>query len=301
LTENFPIKVSSIGIDHLGYRILKEQKANLTEKQIWDMLQYAAVRLKMKDGTYIIPASDKQKTFFAVRDTVFDTVFLKSDTIYIHTTTTESVRPTELSKTQSPLYLALKTNLLYDAALLPNLSAEWYMGKDWSLVVEGNWSWWTFDRPIQNWWYHRIQVAGIELRKWVNSPYPLHGHAFGAYTMLGNYDARFFTEDEYTKGQLSYQSWSAGLSYAYSFPIARRLNLEAGVAFGYVGGRYYQYDYCMTHDHWAQRAMYNRNYWGPTRIGLSLVWRLGSGNDEKSKSTYLTRKNKKYQQYGLQK
>jgi hypothetical protein len=213
--------------------------------------------------------------------------------------TTENAPAREREKT--PVYAVLKTNLLYDAALLPNLSVEWYMGKDWSLAAEGNWSWWTFDRPIQNWWYHRIQVGGIELRKWVKSPYPLHGHALGVYTMLGNYDVRFFTEDEYTKGSLSYQSWSAGLSYNYSFPIARRLNLEFGVAFGYMGGRYYEYDYCLTHDHWAQRAMYNRNYFGPTRIGLSLVWLLGAGNDEKSKNIYLTRKNKKNQPlYGLQ-
>jgi hypothetical protein len=79
------------------------------------------------------------------------------------------------------------------------------------------------------------------------------------------------------------------------------MNLEAGVAFGYVGGQYYQYDYCLTHDHWAQRAIYNRSYWGPTRVGLSLVWRIGAGNDEKSKKRYLTQENKKYQQlYGLQ-
>jgi hypothetical protein len=176
------------------------------------------------------------------------------------------------------------------------------MGKDWSLLVEGNWSWWTFDRPIQNWWYHRIQTGGIDLRKWVKSPYPLHGHALGAYTMVGNYDVRFFTKDEYTKGSLSYQSWSAGLSYTYSFPIARRLNLELGLSVGYMGGRYYEYDYCMEHNHWAQRAMYNRNYFGPTRVGLSLVWLLGAGNDEKSRNIYLTRKNKKYQPlYGLQK
>jgi outer membrane protein OmpA-like peptidoglycan-associated protein len=316
LTENYPIQFNIIGVDRIGYAILKEQKANLSEKQIWDMLQYAAIRLKMKDGSYIIPGSDKQifltpppeiepanpsvNAVVEPYNTMRDTVFLKCDTIYVYATTAENTPVREREK--APVYVTLKTNLLYDALLLPNLSAEWYMGKDWSLVVEGNWSWWTFDKPIQNWWYHRIQVAGIELRKWVKSPYPLQGHAVGVYTMLGNYDVRFFTKGEYTKGSLSYQSWSAGLSYAYSFPIARRLNLEVEVAAGYVAGRYYSYDYCLEHNHWAQQAMYNRNYFGPTRIGVSLVWQLGAGNDEKSRNIYLTRKNKKFQQiYGLQK
>jgi hypothetical protein len=317
LVDSLPIKFIIIGEDRLGYQILKEQKTGLSEKQIWDLLQYATIRLKMKDGAYIIPGADKPKELASLLpsemepdnpalnaveapyNTMRDTVFLKCDTVYIYATSVENAPAQEREKT--PVFAALKTNLLYDAALLPNLSVEWYMGKNWSLLVEGNWSWWTFDRPIQNWWYHRIQVGGIELRKWVKSPYPLHGHALGVYTMLGNYDVRFFTKDEYTKGSLSYQSWSAGLSYNYSFPIARRLNLEFGVAFGYMGGRYYEYDYCMTHDHWAQRAMYNRNYFGPTRVGLSLVWLLGSGNDDKSRNIYFTRRNKMNPQlYGLQ-
>jgi hypothetical protein len=319
VADNFPIQFNIIGVDRIGYAILKEQKADLSEKQIGDLLQYAAIRLKMKDGSYMIPGSDKQKDLSyplpemepdnnpgnAVAEpynTMRDTVFLKCDTVYIYATTTEKAPAQEREREKAPVYVALKTNLLYDALLLPNLSAEWYMGKDWSLVIEGNWSWWTFDKPIQNWWYHRIQVAGIELRKWVKSPYPLQGHALGVYTMLGNYDVRFFTKGEYTRGSLSYQSWSAGLSYAYSFPIARRLNLELGVAVGYVGGRYYSYDYCLEHDHWAQRAMYNRNYFGPTRVGVSLVWLLGAGNDEKSRNIFFTRKNKKDKQiYGLQK
>ncbi len=294
--ERYPIKFNLIGIDKLGYDIMKEHDPPLSEKQIWDRLQYAAIRLKMKDDSYIILGSDKQKTFFyadtvkapeiiAIQDVinVRDTVYLKSDTVYI--TTTEYIRDINPEKhTKDPLYLALKTNLLYDAALLPNLAVEWYMGKQWSLLVEGNWSWWTFDRPVQNRWFHRVQSAGIELRHWFKSPYPLHGHAVGIYSTIGNYDIRLFTKDEYTKGDLSYLSWSAGLSYAYSFPIARKLNLELGLSVGYVGGKYYKYDYCTIHNHWAKRATYNRKYVGPTRVGVSLVWLLGTGNKKKNKS-----------------
>jgi outer membrane protein OmpA-like peptidoglycan-associated protein len=308
--ESFPIKFNIIGVDKLGYSILKNQRWTLPEKEIWNMLQYAAIRLKMKDGSYIIPGFDKPKTFFASpapqedkpvvvpRTEIRQVVSQPCDTIVIQKT--EIIRefqqiPAEFpakfpAETKKPVYFALKNNLLYDVALLPNLTAEWYMGKQWSLAVEGNWSWWTYDQPIQNRWYHRIQTAGVELRKWVNSPYPLNGHALGGYAMIGNYDLRLFPTDENSKGWLSYQSWSAGLSYAYSFPIANRLNLEMGLAVGYMGGRYYQYDYCMIHEHWAKRATFNRNYIGPTRASLSLVWLLGAGNDKKSKDNYLSTK-----------
>jgi hypothetical protein len=99
--------------------------------------------------------------------------------------------------------------------------------------------------------------------------------------MFGDYDVRFSTKDEYSKGWLSYGSWSAGLSYAYSMPIARKFNIEFGLAFGYLGGKYYQYDYCMRHEEWTQRAVYNRKYFGPTRIGVSIVWLPFTGNRKK--------------------
>ena len=287
--ESFPIKFNIIGIDRLGYQILKKQKPPLTEKQIWDELQYAAIRLKMKDGSYIIPGADKPKEFSdsgaeissktgePVYNTPDTVIVLQKDTIYM------SYIQNQPDKPSKPLHIALKTNLLYDVALLPNLTVEWYMGKQWSLAVEGNENWWIFGSPVQDRQYYRIQMAGIELRRWFKSPYPLHGHALGIYSMIGNYDARFSPKDENSTGYLSYLSWSAGLSYAYSFPIARRFNLELGLAAGYVGGRYYKYNYYMPDKEWERLATYNRGYIGPTRASVSLVWLLGTGNYTKLK------------------
>ena len=299
-----PIKMNIIGIDHRGYSVLKREKPQLSEKETWDKLQYTAVRFKMKDDSYIIPVSDNMIT-------VRDTVYLKCDTIYVKDTMiirqefeqhsgNAYVRDTiyshiylPYSEPKTPLYLALKTNLVYDALLLPNLTAEIYLGRKWSLAIEGNWSWWNFDKPIQNLWYHRIQAAGAELRYWVKSPYPLQGHAIGLYSLIGNYDVRLFTENEDSKGYLSNQSWSAGLSYAYSMPIAHKFNLEFGLALGYVGGRYYQYDYCMRHEQWEQKAINNRRYFGPTRVGVSLVWLVGTGNSPEDKDKYTMWQNRK--------
>ena len=294
IVEKFPIKMKYIGIDYLGYDILSQKKEQLSEKEKWDMLQYVATRLKMKDGSYIIPGYHDLKS---------DTVSIipsyqlpKSDTVYVYVRDTvaipcppEQILPPETSK--RPVFLALKSNLLYDAALLPNLSAEVYLGKQWSLVVEGNWSWWTSGKPIQNQWVHRIQAAGAELRYWVKSPYPLNGHAIGVYSLVGDYDIRMFPENESSTGYLSYRSWSAGLSYAYSMPISNRFNLEFGLAFGYVGGKYYEYDYCMRHEQWEKgtidyERVYNMNYFGPTRVGISLVWLLGTGNSARDKEKY---------------
>ena len=172
-------------------------------------------------------------------------------------------------------YFALKNNLFYDVALLPNLTAEVYLGKQLSLAIAGSLSWWTFNSDR----FYRIQSVGAELRYWINSPYPLHGHAVGVYSMVGNYDIRLLSQNEDSKGWLSYGSWSAGLSYAYSVPVANRVNLEFGLAVGYLGGKYYDYHYCLIHDRWERQAEYNRNYFGPTRVGVSIVWMLGNGSN----------------------
>ncbi len=285
LTESFPVQFRIIGIDSLGYGILSEQKPPLTQKQMWDKLQYAAICLKMKDGSCIVPMVNPQKIItetVVVRDTLYlrDTV-----TIYNEYPVLPPEDPELLKKPshRKPLHIALKNNFLYDAILLPNLSAEWYMGKQWSLVVEGGWSWWTFGYPVQNEWKYRIQVCDVELRRWFKSSYPLHGQALGFYAMIGNYDIRLAPKDENSIGEQSYSSWSTGLSYTYSFPIARRFNLEMGLAVGYVGGRYYKYDYSMKYQHWREQARYNRSYVGPTRASISIVWLLGTGNYAKLK------------------
>ena len=183
-------------------------------------------------------------------------------------------------------YFAFKNNLLYDVALLPNLTVEAYLGNQLSLAIEGNWSWWSSDRTIKSDWYHRIQSVGVELRYWINSPFPLHGHAVGVYSMVGDYDVRFFAKNENSKGSLSYGSWSTGLSYGYSMPIASRLNMEFGLALGYLGGKYYDYNYSMERERWEQQGVYNRKYVGITRAGVSIVWMFGSGNNKKNIGEY---------------
>ena len=203
-----------------------------------------------------------------------DTIFLKNHIVVINT----------LDQTyRKPVYFSIKSNLLYDAVLLPNLAAEVYLGAKWSLQVNGNWSWWTFDRPERREWFHRIQSVGAELRYWFDSPYPLHGQAVGFYGSTGNYDLRLFPTNESSKGWQSKRSWSVGLSYAYSVPISCYFNMEFGISVGYLGGKYYPYYYCIEDAWWAKQDAKNRHYFGPTQAGVSLVWMIGSGYNRKNR------------------
>ncbi|MDR1344284.1 MAG: DUF3575 domain-containing protein [Tannerellaceae bacterium] len=294
-----PIKIYSLGIDHAGYRALKGSGMKLTEKQLWNLLQYTSVRLHMTDGSYIHPGAESPMQAIVenqpemIKQMSRDTVFVHlSDTVYTRNTIYVQSNDTVFTSDQSifgstprkPLWLAVKTNMLYDAVLLPNLTFEAWLGRNWSVAVEGYFSWWSSgsSTPPDS-QRHRVQAAGLEMRRWFFSPGPLRGHAIGLYGTYFNYDLRLFPKDETSTGQLSYGSFSAGLSYAYSFSIGRRLNLELGAAFGYAGGNYYDYDYCLQDAAWEpadrmRKSFRQRSYWGPTRIGVSLVWLLGASN-----------------------
>ncbi len=174
-------------------------------------------------------------------------------------------------------YLALKNNLLYDAILLPNLAVEFSLPRRWSIELEGMWSWWGPSGSKHL--YHRIQAGGVEVRKWLGNRdrTPLTGHFLGAYGYFGNYDIRLNgTGFQGPKGSVS-----AGLTYGYSTPLARRLNLEFTLGVGYVAGEYYKYSYDEANNRYPWRSTERLRWFGPTKAKISLAWLIGSGKNEK--------------------
>ncbi|WP_163270693.1 DUF3575 domain-containing protein [Dysgonomonas sp. 511] len=207
----------------------------------------------------------------------------KKDTIEIVRVDTVCFDPA-LPKTKRPFVMAIRNNLIYDAALLPNLAIEIPFGRDyrWSVGIEGNWSWWNTN--ANTYYYHRIQMAGVELRHWFGNKAkrPLTGWYLGAYGYGGTYDVRLFTKKKSDMGQLSNWSYSAGLTLGYSMRISKRFNLEFGIGAGYFGGKYHKYNVsdcagCT----FPKRSTHDRKYWGPTKAGISLVWLIGNVNQNK--------------------
>lgn len=203
-----------------------------------------------------------------------------TDTVYIDRDREKIVEVRvvdESAPRNSPYYFAIKTNLLYDLALLPNLALEFSLGGRWSIEVEGQWAWWNTPTTHKNCW--RIQSAGLEARKWLGdkSKTPLTGHYLGLYGMVGTYDVRFNNKT----GYLSNMSYSAGVSYGYALPLSRRWNLEFGIAAGYLGGKYKTYGvYDETYKIFCKKEEKKMQYFGPTKAKISLVWLIGSGKNE---------------------
>ena len=179
-----------------------------------------------------------------------------------------------------PFYMALKTNMLYDALLVPNASVEFYLGKNWS--ISGGWmhAWWKSD-PAH--WYWRMYGGDLSLRRWFGrraGQKPLSGHHIGIYGSAFTYDfengGRGYLGGQPGGTLLDRANFSAGIEYGYSLPVARRLNLDFTVGLGWIGGQYHEY--LPIDDCYVWQSTSRMDYFGPTKLEVSLVWLLGRGN-----------------------
>lgn len=181
---------------------------------------------------------------------------------------------------KKPFYMALKTNMLYDALAVPNIGVEFHLGKNWS--VAGNWmyAWWDSDKKHRYW---RIYGGELAVRKWFGKAAkekPLTGHHIGVYGQAFTYDFEW-KGTGYIGGLPGKSLWNnanyaAGIEYGYSLPVARRLNIDFTLGVGYWGGTYYTYRPLDGHYVWESTRQ--RHWIGPTKAEISLVWLLGRGN-----------------------
>ena len=186
---------------------------------------------------------------------------------------------------QPPFYMAAKTNLLYDALLVPNAGVEFYLGKGFSASGSWMYAWWKKNRRHRYW---RIYGGELAIRKYFCRPEggsPLSGHHLGVYGQILTYD--FETGGRgYMGGKPGGTLWekmnyTAGLEYGYSLPVARRLNIDFVIGLGYWGGTYYEY--LPMDNHYVWQATKQRHWFGPTKAEISLVWLLGRGNHKLKK------------------
>lgn len=244
---------------------------------------------------------------------------------------TEEVQVEEIAEAQaqqSPFFMGVKTNMLYDALAVPNIGVEFYLKDGWSISAMYHHAWWN-TKSAHNWW--RVMGGELEARKWIGSlaeEKPLQGHHIGVMVNLERYDFMFsgktlggeipvpdrFLSDkagyEFAlpigktgRGRLSDLSYGASVSYGYSLPVAKRLNIDFEVALGFIGGK--GYDYYIAEDmgqisssnpvwnnmnrnagltntkEWYYKTTEQPKYFwylGPTKLGITLVYLIGASN-----------------------
>ena len=196
----------------------------------------------------------------------------KPDTTYL--LITDSLAQTLVSTQKrftgyKPL-LAVKTNMLYDLALAPNIEVEVPFGRDkrWSVMAEYLNPWWRLDKLN---YAYEIQEAGVELRRWLtprcdgSRPW-LSGLFAGLYLASAKYDLEYNGVGD--QGEV----WSVGATMGYSWPIAKRWNLELSASVGFMDGKRRHYNAEFESSHLIYKETKTLQYFGPTKLKFSLVW-----------------------------
>ncbi len=172
--------------------------------------------------------------------------------------------------------LAVKTNMLYDLATVLNFSVEVPFSKNFSLLYEHHCPWWL---TKSNKYCLQYLAYGGEFRWWFKPKTQpatrdrvirdaLQGHFLGLYGFGGKLDFQ-------NRRNICYQAnfFTAGLTYGYSMPLSKRLNIEFSLSVGYASIPYWHYN---PSDDWEllfrDHDKTGRWHWiGPTKAEIALV------------------------------
>lgn len=169
--------------------------------------------------------------------------------------------------------VALKTNLLADGFLSPNIGVEIGLAPKWTFNLSGEFNGWTLSNERR--WKH--WAAQPEARYWLCDRFA--GHFFGLHAHGGQYNiggidgkVNFLGTDARKLKDTRYQGWfvGAGVTYGYAWILGRHWNLEAEIGIGYSYTRYDRFRCTGC----GKRIETDRphNYVGPTKAAVNLVY-----------------------------
>ena len=162
----------------------------------------------------------------------------------------------------SSRYVAVKTNLAAWAGTIMNLAADVQVSEHISVELPVLWCPWHVSDK------HAVKTFTIqpEARYWLTRPG--EGHFFGVHAHIGWFNVKW--------NRARYQDTSrpllgAGISYGYLLPLGEHWAGEFTLGAGYANLKYNTY---YNIGNGARIDTRTKNYWGITRVGISVVYRF---------------------------
>ena len=168
--------------------------------------------------------------------------------------------------------VGIKTNVIPDALLSPNLGVEIGLAPHWTLDLTGEINFWDVNHHLWKHW-----LAQPEARYWFCDRFA--GHFLGIHAIGGQYNfgnihnnitslgSRFKNLTDYR-----YQGWAAGagIAYGYAWVLGKHWNLEAEIGIGWMYTRFDKFS-C---ENCGKRLEKDKvhNYVGPTKIALNFEY-----------------------------
>ncbi len=167
--------------------------------------------------------------------------------------------------------VALKTNLLYDATLTPNIGMEVGVGEKHSVQLFYSLHPWIFGHG-EDQKYLKHWVLNPEWRHWFCHRF--NGSFVGIHALGGQFDAANIKtpfgwwkelEDHRVEGWFV----GGGISYGYQWVMSKHWNFEAAIG---VGAAYIKYDKFGCGTCGKKLDDGDKIYVGPTKLALSLMY-----------------------------
>lgn len=162
--------------------------------------------------------------------------------------------------------VALKTNVLFWAATTPNAGVEFAVGRRFTIDLWGAYNAWKFPNDMKL----NLYLVQPEVRFWPCRKF--EGHFLGVHGHYGHFNIGMIPfisglKDHVLRGDL----YGGGLTYGYHWAFGDRWGMEAMIGGGYVSMKYTKYKCAECAE---PVGAYTRNYFGPTRIGFSIIYFL---------------------------
>ena len=259
-----------------GVRVAKGDVANVNGTEVINGVRVAKGNDTNPDGTKningvrVAKGNDTNANGTELTD---NTEITGSTQVTGNTPTKGSANAIAPGKSRRRPLFAVKTNLLFDAALMPNIELEVPIGKRWSLNGEYMFPWWLINDDR---YCLQILMGGLEVRYRPGKRSGrdvLTGHFIGLYAGGGKYDLQW--DKNGYQGEFFI---AAGVSYGYAHSIARNLRLEYNIGIGMLRTDYRHYHSRDNHRTllWQENGEYT--WLGPTKLKISLVWLITGKN-----------------------
>ena len=159
-----------------------------------------------------------------------------------------------------PYTFALRANLLRWVTLTPDLGVEWRINKEWSMLLNGTWTSWSWDNKNRRYAFWEISPEvryhlGVEKRGYIGAMY--HAGYFN-YKLSGTGK----------QGSLM----GGGLTGGYMLPLGRNFSLDFSIGAGCTHAEFDKYQ--VIDGVRVKKGKESKNYWGVNHLGVSLVWNL---------------------------
>lgn len=162
--------------------------------------------------------------------------------------------------------VAMKTDLLMWLTTTPNAAVEFAMGRHLSLEVGGAYNAWKLPKEMKL----NNYIARPELRYWFRRSF--EGHFIGLHPFYGHFNVGLIPFISSLKNHIFRGDfYGGGISYGYHRAWGKHWGIEATLGAGYTR---IEYDKYLCVECAEQVGSYRRNYFGPTRVSVSLIYMI---------------------------